>query len=125
MGLNDVRFRMSEEGFEVLKKFSNEYIEEQNEITGLDLGNILEDPDIFIQENGMIYFGWNQVHWNPGLFYYDIDSVMDGLEYLKEHGYSYAYARIGEDIDDIEQRLYNNDKSHLDNIEIIKRKFTK
>lgn len=125
MGLNDVRFRMSEEGFEVLKKFSNEYIEEQNEITGLDLGNILEDPDIFIQENGMIYFGWDQVPWNPGLFYYDIDSVMDGLEYLKEHGYSYAYARIGEDIDDIEQRLYNNDESRLDNIEIIKRKFTK
>ena len=106
---SDVRIITSKKGFEKLKEFVGKYIEENKDE---DIQNLLESFDINKSDGKQCYFGWNYVKWYENDLK-DVDSIMNGLDYLEENGYSYRYTRIGEEHDDIEERSYDSEKEQI------------
>ena len=105
---SDVRIMTTKKGFEQLKEFVEQYINEHsnNEET---ISNLLEQCDVNKHGENVCYFGWNYLKWYDGI-YKDVDAIMEGINYLGENEYSYRYSRIGENYDDIEERSYDADR---------------
>jgi len=101
---SDVRIVISKEGYEKLKEFVKEYLKDDDEIC-----NLLEECDIKQEGKKQYYLGWNYVKWYEDI-YKDAESIMEGLNYLRENEYSYRYMRIGESYDDIEEQFYDGEK---------------
>lgn len=122
---SDVRIIMSKNGFEELKKQVNEHISNYKKLNvtkgairdmyDFNLLNHLDVHKQAIDDKNKIYFGWNALKWYDG--YEDVDAIMDSLDKLKEKGYGYSYARIGEDFTDYEERYANT--SMRDNINFL------
>lgn len=105
---SDIRIRTTKEGYEVMKKFVGNYIKEK-ELKGTDW-NLLEHAEITEAEDS-ITLDWSDLKWYEGIDgYEDVDAIMDSLDELDEKDIDYQYIRIGEEIDDIDERWsINND----------------
>lgn len=111
---SDIRIVTSKKGYEVLKEFVKNYLEEKQ----LDTKeyNLLESLEVKVEGKEQIYFGWNYLKWYEGN-YPDVDSIMEGIDHLGENEYSYRYMIIGESYDDIEERYYDGEKDNNINLE--------
>lgn len=104
---SDVRIMTTKDGYKELRKYINEYLKDNN-ISKDKCFNILNSPDIKLQNNKEICIGWNDIKW---YWYPDIDAIDYGLDKLKENNYSYRFSRIGESLDDIEERYFTSEKN--------------
>lgn len=106
---SDVRIRTTKEGYEVMKKFVENYIKEK-ELKGTDW-NLLEHA-IKTEMEGIITLDWNYVKWYEGIKgYEDVDAIMKSLDELSDKDIDYQYMRIGEEDDDIEEKRSINNGS--------------
>jgi len=106
---SDVRIRTTKEGYEVMKKFVENYIKEK-ELKGTDW-NLLEHV-IKTEMEGIITLDWNYIKWYEGIDgYEDVNAIMKSLDILDEKGIDYQYMRIGEEYDDIDERWSINNGS--------------
>ena len=105
---SDIRIRTTKEGYEVMKKFVENYIKEK-ELKGTDW-NLLEHAEITEAEDS-ITLDWNYLKWYEGINgYEDVNAIMKSLDELSDKDIDYQYMRIGEEIDDIDERwCINND----------------
>lgn len=105
---SDVRIIVSKNGYEELKKYvdNNLPVEEKKY-------NLLENTDLKLFKDDQVLLGWNSVKWYEYSDFKEVDSIMNGLKDLQEKEYSYRFARIGEQMDDIEERYVdgNNDSN--------------
>lgn len=105
---SDVRIIVSKKGYEELKKYvdNNLPIEEKKY-------NLLDNTDLKLFRDDQVLLGWNSVKWYEYSDFKEVDSIMNGLMDLQEKEYSYRYARIGEQMDDIEEKYVdgNNDSN--------------
>lgn len=105
---SDVRIIVSKKGYEELKKYvdNNLPIEEKKY-------NLLDNTDLKLFRDDQVLLGWNSVKWYEYSDFKEVDSIMNGLIDLQEKEYSYRYARIGEQMDDIEEKYVdgNNDSN--------------
>ena len=106
---SDVRIITSKKGYERLQKHVEKYIKDKK----VDY-NLLENADLRFVSNKGVLIGWNCVKWYEWSDYHDVDSIMNGLEKLEEENYSYRYARIGENYDDIDEMYYDSTKEGED-----------
>lgn len=69
-----------------------------------------------IYDNGYSkYFGWDSIKWYEfSDDYEDVHAIMEGLNILEEKDYSYRYARLGESLDDYEERYWESEKEEQD-----------
>lgn len=105
---SDVRIVVTEEGYKKLEKFVENYFKEKEIIEPY---NLLNHKDIKKTMQKYCYFGWNYVKWYEGFNdYEDVNAIMKGLDYLAKNNFSYRFARIGEDYDDIEERSFDSEK---------------
>ena len=103
---SDCRIIVSKEGFERLKEFSNNYMENVGE-KDYDL---MEQIEVKKENEDEVYFGWNYLKWyafSDG--FNDVKAIEQGLDWLANHDYSYRFARIGESYDDYEERSFDSD----------------
>lgn len=103
---SDIRIVTSKNGFEKLKEFVKNYLEEKKVDT--KEYNLLEELEVKVEGKNQIYFGWNYLKWYDG--YVDVDAIMEGIDYLGENEYSYRYMIIGESYDDCQEQSYDGDK---------------
>ena len=105
---SDVRIRTTKEGYEVMKKFVENYIKEKG-LKGTNW-NLLEHAEITEAEDS-ITLDWAYMKWYEGINgYEDVDAIMNSLYELSEKDIDYQYMRIGEEDDDIEEKWsINND----------------
>lgn len=92
---SDVRISTTKKGYETLKNYCS----------GLNLEYDLMDGGkhyIDRQDDCYIAFGWESIKWYES--YPEVQAIMIGLDSLEENGIPYIYARIGESIDDAEER---------------------
>lgn len=108
---SEVRIITGIEGFKKLQEFVENYLKEKK----LDVKeyNLLNSLDIESKGKNQIYFGWNYVKWYEG-DYPDVDAIMNGLNYLEDNDYSIRYMRIGEDIEDYDDRYFDGNKEEVD-----------
>lgn len=109
---SDIRIRTTAEGYEVMKKFVEKYIEEKvpQEKRNVYDYNLLKAA-IKTEMSGIITLDWNYMKWYEGeMGYEDVTAIMKSLDELSEKDIDYQYMRIGEEIDDIDERWkVNND----------------
>ena len=111
---SDVRIRTTKEGYEVMKNFVEKYIKEnlkEDELKGYDY-NLLNSAEITEAEDS-ITLDWTYLKWYDGIFK-EVDAVMNSLDILSDKNIDYQYMRIGEEIDDIEERWSINNDSFDD-----------
>lgn len=115
---SDVRITTTEEGFNSLNNTINTYLKDHD----LGLGNnLLSTLDINKHKSRrQRYFGWNNIIWYSHLHYVYVDVILMGLKQLKKENIPYRFTRIGQDIDDNEEIIFD-DKYILDYIETSKR----
>lgn len=115
---SDVRITTTEEGFNSLNNTINTYLKDHD----LGLGNnLLCTLDINKHKSRrQRYFGWNNIIWYSHLHYVYVDVILMGLKQLKKENIPYRFTRIGQDIDDNEEIIFD-DKYILDYIETSKR----
>lgn len=111
---SDIRITTTEEGFNNLNNIINSYLNDNN----LGLGNnLLNTLDINKHKSRrQRYFGWNNIVWYSHLHYIYVDVILMGLKELKKENIPYRFTRIGEDIGDNEEIVFD-DKFLLDYIE--------
>lgn len=104
---SDIYLSLSKKGFEKLKEFNNNYLISKNkDVSKWSLFNYVTNLEE-IDDN--IIIGWDCLKWYDG--YTDVDSIMLGLDYLKEINHSFDFIREGESDDDIERiTSYNPDE---------------
>lgn len=106
---SNVRIRTTKEGYEVMKKFVENYIKER-ELKGTDW-NLLKHAEITEAEDS-ITLDWDYVKWYEGIQgYEDVDAIMKSLDELSDKDIDYQYMRIGEENDDIEEKWSINNGS--------------
>lgn len=106
---SDVRIRTTKEGYEVMKKFVENYIKEKK-LRGTDW-NLLEHAEITEAEDS-ITLDWSDLKWYEGINgYEDVDAIMNSLYELDKRDIDYQYMRIGEEDDDIEEKWSINNGS--------------
>ena len=109
---SDIRIRTTKEGFEIMKKVVEKYIEEKvsQERRNVYDYNLLKAAEITEGVN-CVTLDWTYMKWYEDCGgYEDVDAIMKSLDILDEKGIDYQYMRIGEEIDDIDERWeINND----------------
>ena len=106
---SDVRIRTTKEGYEVMKKFVENYIKEK-ELKGTDW-NLLDYAKITEAEDS-ITLDWTDLKWYEGINgYEDVDAIMNSLYELSNKDIDYQYMRIGEEDDDIDEKWSINNGS--------------
>ena len=103
---SDVRIITSKKGYEKLQKHVSKYLKDKNKNEDY---NLLENSDLRYVSSKGVLIGWNCVKWYEWCDFTDVDAIMDGLNKLKDEDYSYRYARIGENYDDIEEECFDSE----------------
>lgn len=101
---SDVRIVVSSKGYEELKKYVSD-----NLPPDLKQYNLLDNTDIKLLRKDQIMLGWNAVKWYEYADFKEVDSIMDGLDSLKDKNYSYRYVRLGEQFDDIDEKYVDGE----------------
>ena len=100
---SDVRIIVSGSGYkelcEYVKRESLKYANNDYDY------NLLNHTDNMWEKNNgdQVMIGWSYIKWYTPI-YDDVNIIENGLNYLKEKGFSYRFSRIGEDYDDIEEK---------------------
>ncbi len=111
---SDVRIITSKKGFDELKKFTDNYLKQNN----YTYGNLLDDCKIISENKWSKYFGWDSIKWYDYCEdYEDVTAIMNGLKYLEENDRSYRYARIGESYDDYDEFSYESQNEKEQDLE--------
>ena len=111
---SDVRILTSKKGYDKLRKHVEKYLKEKNEDS-----NLLEDADVkFVTSKGVL-IGWDSIKWYEWSNWPEIDSILSGLQELKKDDYSYRLSRLGEGIDDIDERYYYSENREGEGIPYI------
>ncbi len=107
---SDVRIMTTKKGYNELKKYNDNLLKDKNTY------NLLDNPDILEMGKNSCYMGWNWVKWYEEEI--PINSIINGLNYLREKDISYRFARCGESYDDYEEEIFDSEKekqeSYLD-----------
>lgn len=111
---SNVRIALSNKGYSELKKYVNDYLSKNAKAE--DNFNLLTDPDIFKQAKETTYLGWNYIKWYDGS-YKDVDSIIYGLNKLRDNNMSFRFSRIGEDYTDYEEDIFDSDNKEEPYIE--------
>lgn len=100
---SDVRIIMSKKAYEEFKEYVRK--DALNYATPDYDHNLLNHLDLDTSNELEVLIGWNYIKWYSPMneWYQDVGCIERGLEYINELGYSYHFARIGEDYDDIEE----------------------
>lgn len=101
---SDVRIVVSSKGYEELKKYVSD-----NLPPDLKQYNLLDNTDLKLLRKDQIMLGWNAVKWYEYADFEEVDSIMDGLDSLKDKNYSYRYVRLGEQFDDIDEKYVDGE----------------
>lgn len=101
---SDVRIVVSSKGYEELKKYVSD-----NLPPDLKQYNLLDNTDLKLLRKDQIMLGWNAVKWYEYVDFKEVDSIMDGLDSLKDKNYSYRYVRLGEQFDDIDEKYVDGE----------------
>ena len=104
---SDVRIITSLKGFKKLTKYVAINTKENS------LYNLMEHIDFIHKNDYSVYFGWNNIKW----YFDDAETIMNGLNYLRDNEYSYRFARLGEDYDDYEEKYYESEKEEEQDME--------
>ena len=95
-------------------KSVEKYLKDKN----WEYGNLLDSLNVYHDDKKSVYLGWNGIKWYDGYpEYEDVNSIVEGLDYLKKEDCSYRFARIGEEYTDIDSEYYdsiNKDGEDLD-----------
>lgn len=102
---SDVRIVVSNKGYQELKKYVNEHLPED-----MKKYNLLQNTDVEKITDNQVYLGWDSIKWYEYADFKEVDTIMAGLKYLDANDYSYCYARIGEQVDDYEEKYNVSDK---------------
>ena len=106
---SDVRIIVSKDGLNELRRVVRK--ETMKYATPDDDYNLLNSAKFMYHfDNSQVMICWNYLKWYEG--YKDVDAIMEGLNHLTEVGFSWRFSRIGEDLDDIEER-YNDGKDDI------------
>lgn len=101
---SDVRIITSKKGYDRLSKYVRKAVNDD-----IDM-NLLENTDLKCVSSSGVLIGWNSIKWYEWSDYKSVDAIMDGLNVLKDEGYSYRYARMGEQYDDYDEYNYDSNK---------------
>lgn len=101
---SDVRIITSKKGFDELKKYVSNVLGDDN----LKI-NLIENPDILSIHKNYVLIGWDDIKWYEYCDFKEIDSILDGLNYLSENNYSYQLSKMGENLDDFNEEYIQND----------------
>ena len=109
---SNVRIRTTKKGLETMEKSIEKYIKEnieEEKLKGYDY-NLLNSAEK-TETDKSITLDWEYVKWYEDIDgYEDVDAIMYSLDMLEEEDIDYQYMRIGEEIDDIDERwCINND----------------
>jgi hypothetical protein len=105
---SDVRVVVSKKGYQQLKKYVNDHLPEEYKEY-----NLLQNTDVECIEDNEVYLGWNDIKWYEYSDFKEVDSIMDGLDFLRDNEYSFCYARIGENADDYDDSYYDGEKDGM------------
>lgn len=103
---SDVRIITSKRGYEALKNYNNKYLKKLNAIDY----SLLDISNIYGKSKNMICIGWDNIKWYEDCDYKGVDSIMNGIKYLKDNDYSYRFSRMGEYYDDVYEDLFDSKK---------------
>ena len=106
---SDVRIRTTKEGYEMMKKEIDKYLNEKVE-NHLDYTpeNLLKHTDNTDNDGKVVTMDWNYIKWYEE--YPEIMAVSNALGMLREKDIDFQFMRIGEDLNDIEEEWnVNND----------------
>ena len=105
---SDVRIVTSKKAFDRLNEIINKKIE------GTEIDNLLDYCNVKKIGNEVCYFGWNDIKWYEHCEgYEDIDAVEDALDQLMDEDLSYNFARMGENVDDYDERCNDGDSDEM------------
>lgn len=104
---SDVRIVVSNRGYNELKNYVDTNLPKD-----CRQYNLLNLVDVQKQAEDQVYLGWDEVKWYEDTGFKEVETIMNGLNYLRDNEYSYNYARLGEDTSDYEEKYFNgeNDK---------------
>lgn len=107
---SDVRIVVSKEGYKELKEYVAAHAVKFKKPDNDYSYNLIEHADsIKTKDCGdQVMICWNSIKWYEG-YYPDVDTVMGGLSWLQDKGFSYTFSRIGEDYDDIEENHWEGE----------------
>lgn len=109
---SDVRIIVSKDGLKELRRVVKE--EAMKYATPDYDYNLLNSAKFMYHFDGsQVMICWDSIKWYDGS-YKDVDAVMHGLNHLTEVGFNWRFSRIGEELDDIEERYYDNGKEDVD-----------
>ena len=105
---SDVKIVVSKKGFAKLK----EYVERESvkfRKPDSDYSyNLLECADSIRVDGDQFLISWDDIKWYEDC-YDDVDTIVHGLNYINNEGYSYRFYRVGESYDDIEETCVDGD----------------
>ena len=101
---SDVRIVVSNRGYRELETFVD-----LNLPKDVKNYNLLKSPDVKKQGSDQIYFGWDSVKWYEDTGFLEVETIMNGLNHLRDNEYSYNYARLGEEVSDYEEKYFEGD----------------
>ena len=106
---SDVRIIVSKKGYEQLKKFTDSFLKQKQEDC-----NLLDNPEVFHNGKNGVLLGWNNIKWYEYCDDNLVNSILKGLENLKNKDMSYRIARLGENYDDYDESYYDSGKEEQD-----------
>ena len=107
---SDCRLRTTKEGYEIMKKEIDKYLKKAKKEKEFDYEpkNIFEYCNKIVVENEIVTADWNYMKWYDD--YTEIMAFNNALGILQEKDIDYQFMRVGENLEDIEERWsVNND----------------
>lgn len=101
---SDVRIVTSKKGYKELEKYVKDNLPKDSRDY-----NLLNSKDVDMWNEDQMYFGWNAIKWYEYSDFKEVDTIMNGLNHLRDCEYSYCYARIGENTDDYDEKYFTGD----------------
>lgn len=105
---SDVRIVTSRAGFEELRRVVREeaikYATPDYDYNLINTARVMWNYDAT-----QVMLSWDCVKWYEDC-YKDVDAVMHGLDYLTQNGFDWRFSRIGEELDDVEERYNDGDE---------------
>ena len=109
---SDVRLIVSKKGYDELEKFIEKELNKEGKTEEY---NILKCADFLKEHKNYFYIAWNYVKWYEE--YTDVMIFNRALGYLSGKDYSWRFARIGENYDDVEENYHNSNRLEEDGLD--------
>ena len=111
---SDIRLRTTYKGYNVIKEYVENYLSNL-----IENYNYFDNCDFIDKENNEITLSWNYFKWDNTKN--GEKAIYSGLKILEKLDISYHFARIGEDITDVEEKFNHSRKNHnVDSLTLIR-----